>query len=542
MLAVMTGSVRRRLGRFALAGAALAGAVALLAPASPLAAHAVLISANPPPGSLLEEAPAEVTVTFSEVVTAEADSIVVIDAEGTVVSSPAEGRGTSVSATLDTGATGWHAVSWWVVSTDGHPVSGAWTFRIGDGDDEAPDGLEDRAAAAARSSEVARWAYYLTQWASTLAAIVTVGCAFVALVLGVRPSIVGLWLSAAGAGAVWSVAAAAANGPYASVSGTVFGGPASDHYMGRALLLAVATGLVIALRGRHRTPERSTPTTARLAMLTLTLGALGLPVLVGHTSTEGTVATAAVIAHLAVAGAWLGATPAMLLVVRHGPSRSADLAAFSRAATWLLAGTVVAGGASVQLLTGGFGNATQSWGWTLFVKIALVGVAITAGAWNRWNVVPHADELPLPRATSALRIEVLALVGIVAASIALTHNGPPSIESPAARGPAIIDVTTDDQVRIQLIVDPARVGANDLHLFLLDGIGMPIDVEEVTLTLASESLGVGRIDQELSNLGAGHYSGRTDDLGLAGDWEVHVVVRPDRFSQVEVRETIRVSG
>jgi copper transport protein len=537
MLAPMIAPSPRRTARATLALVALAGALVLVAPASPLAAHAVLLSTSPPPGALLEEAPAEVTVTFNEVVAAEADSIVVIDAAGTVVSEPAEGRGSTVTAALDPDTTGWHAVSWWVVSADGHPISGAWTFRIGEGDDDAPEGLEAQAAAAARSSDTARWSFYLTQWASTLAAVVAAGTAFVVAIRGLRPELTVLWLSSAGVGALVSLAAAAANGPYASVSGRWFGGPASDHYVGRGLLLAVVAGLVLVLSRRAGTAQ--TPVAARVALFVLAIGSLAIPVLVGHASTAGTGATVAVIAHLVVAGAWLGAIPAVLLLVSSGGSPAADLASFSRAATWLLAATFVAGVASVQLLTGGFGNATQSWGWTMFVKVALIGVAVTAGAWNRFNVVPHADQLPKAKTTVALKVEAVALVAIVAASVALTHNGPPSIEGGSTRGPAVFEVTTDE-LRVQVVVDPARVGTNDVHVYVLDPIGMPIDVVEVTVTLASESLGVGRITQELSNLGAGHYSGRSDDLGLPGTWEVELVIRPDRFSQVTINDTIEV--
>lgn len=539
MLADMPAPRTSRRGRVATAVAALVAAVALLGPASPLAAHAVLLSASPPPGSLLETPPAEVTVTFSEPVSAEADSIVVIDAEGTVVSGPAEGRGATVVAPLESADTGWHAVSWWAVSDDGHPVSGAWTFRIGAGDDTAPDGLEDRAAAASRASTTARWTFFVSQWASTLAAVVVVGTAFVALVLGLRRVLVPLWLASACAGALLSLLAAGSNGPYASVSGDWFGGPASDHFVGRALLLAVVAVLVGVLGRRAGTDDRPVPPSARLAVALLAAGALAVPVLVGHTSTAGTVATVAVMAHLVVAGSWLGATPAMLLVVARGTSRARDLATFSRAATFLLAATVVGGATAVQVLTGGLGNATPSWAWALFAKVALVGVAVTAGAWNRWNVVPRADELPRPEATIALKVEALALVGVVVASMALTHNGPPSTELLDESGPVVVDVTEAD-VRVQFILDPGRVGTNDIHLFLLDEVGMPIEVEEVTVSIESEALGVGRIEQPLTRLGAGHHTGSTGDLGRAGEWEVHVVVRPDPFSQVEVRETMRI--
>jgi copper transport protein len=540
MLARMARPTIRRLALVALAGAMAVALLPLLGPARPVEAHAVVISTSPPAGALLERAPAEVVVAFTEPVTAEPDSIVVIDAEGAVASGPAEARGTSVVASLDAGSSGWHAVSWWVVSTDGHPISGAWTFRVGEGDDLAPEGLEARAAAAARSSDTARWAFFVTQWFSTLAAVVAVGTVFVITLLGFTRPLTPLALGSTVLAAVTSVLAAGTNGPYASVSRGWFDGPASDHLLGRAALFAVVAVVLAATRPRADRPPG--PVLARAATLVLATGGLVLPVLTGHARAEGDAATLVVMLHLVVAAAWLGATPAMLLLVRQGGSVQHPLAVFSRAATWLLAGAVAAGGAGVWMLTGGLGNASQAWVWALFVKVSLVGVAVTAGAWNRWNVVPRADELPRPQATVALRVEAIAVVLIVAASLALTHNGPPQATEIGRGGPVVVDAALSDGLRMQLIVDPARVGANDIHLFLLDPTGMPVEVEEVTVTLSSAELGVGRIEQALSNLGAGHYSGRSTDLGSGGTWELHLVIRPDPFSQVDRTESFEVGG
>lgn len=511
---------------------------------SPAGAHAVVVSTSPPPGATLDEAPVEVSVTFDEPVAVEADSIVVIDADGEVVSAPAEVQGTTISAVVDLPGDGWYAVSWWTVSTDGHPVSGAWTFRVGEGEELAPAGLEDRALAASRPGDAARWTFYSTQWGSTLAAAITVGTLFVALLARSLERVQRLAIGACAAGATLAVLAAGSNGPYSSVSAAWFAGPASDQYLARAVLLLVVLAVVLATRSRPAdTPEPSRPVLARAAPVLLAAVALGVPVLSGHASSEGVGAVMAVSAHMVVAGAWLGAIPALLLLVqRRDPHAHEVLHRFSRAAAWLLVATLMLGATGTWLLTGGLTNATQSWGWALFAKFALLGVAIVAGAWNRWNVVPRVSELPTAQATTAMRVEALALIAIVAASVALTHNGPPSADAASQRGPAIVDAMVEDDLRLQVIVDPATVGPNDLHVFVLDDNGLPASIEELTLTLASDEVGIAPIEQPLSDLGAGHYSGRTDDMGIAGIWELHVVIRPDTFTQTEHREDIVVAG
>src|SRR5690606_12812244 len=130
------------------------------------------------------------------------------------------------------------------------------------------------------------------------------------------------------------------------------------------------------------------------------------------------------------------------------------------------------------------------------------------------------------RAPLAVETGLLALV--VAASIALGHNGPP--QEPDVPDPFQIQATQDDVV-VTLVIDPGRLGTNDLHLYVTDPTGLPVDVEEATIHLGSDELGVSPIAQELSDLGGGHYSGRTDDLGARGTWEVDVVVRPTPFTQ-----------
>lgn len=528
-------------------GPVLVGLVAVTAllwplwgPAPGADAHAVVISTSPPAGSQLDDAPTEVTITFNEQVGIEGDSLTVIDADGTRVSSPATTSGTTVRAEIDLPGDGWYAVSWWVISADGHPLSGAWTFRVGEGEASAPEGLAEQALAAAQTPDLTRWSFYVSQWASILATAVLVGTLFVALLNRSLAGLTTLALGSAGTAVAASVVAAWLNGPYASVGGSPFDGPASDHHLARALLALVVGGLVWATRPRPNRPEPDRPLPARAAPLVLAAAALTLPVMAGHASTDGDLAVATVSAHLVVAGAWLGAIPAMLLhVTRRDEPAKELLARYSRAATWLLAATVVLGVGAVAVLTGGLTNATQSWGWALFAKVALLGVAVTAGAWNRWNVLPHLTRLDGPQATVALRVEAIALVAIVAASVALTHNGPPT-SMYTDRGPITIDETVADGLRLNVIVDPGRVGDNELHLFVVDEAGMPVTVAEVRMMLGSEESSVPPIEQSFSNLGAGHYSGSTGDLGVAGTWQLSIEVRPDPFSLVTLDEEIEI--
>ncbi|MFK4596838.1 copper transport protein [Streptomyces pristinaespiralis] len=132
-----------RFGRFPvrvlLAVTVLAGTLlgALLAGASPAAAHAALTGSNPKDGAVVATAPKEVTLTFSEQIAMGDDSIRVLEPSGKRADT-AEVRDLGTGGTVAYGVAlhsglpdGTYTVAWQAVSADSHPVSGAFTFSVG---------------------------------------------------------------------------------------------------------------------------------------------------------------------------------------------------------------------------------------------------------------------------------------------------------------------------------------------------------------------------------------------------------------------------
>ncbi|REK89042.1 hypothetical protein DY245_17480 [Streptomyces inhibens] len=118
----------------ALAATLLGGLVGGAVPAS---AHAALTGSTPAQGSVVDQAPEQVTLTFSEGVAMGDDSIRVLDPRGKRVD-----RGklrnlcsdsiVKYGAGLPSGLRdGTYTVAWQAVSADSHPVSGAFTFSVG---------------------------------------------------------------------------------------------------------------------------------------------------------------------------------------------------------------------------------------------------------------------------------------------------------------------------------------------------------------------------------------------------------------------------
>src|SRR5436305_6679003 len=115
--------------------AALLFAVMLPASAS---AHARLQSTTPQAGAALDRAPAAVTVRFDEAVESAFGALTVTDANGERVDdgrlTRLAGNGSAVSVALRRGLRdGAYTADYRVVSDDGHPVAGAFVFRVGGG-------------------------------------------------------------------------------------------------------------------------------------------------------------------------------------------------------------------------------------------------------------------------------------------------------------------------------------------------------------------------------------------------------------------------
>ncbi|WP_091491393.1 copper resistance CopC family protein [Microbacterium pygmaeum] len=129
-----TTSPRRPFARAAAAAvAALLLSAGGLLVASPASAHDELVSADPAADATLDALPTQLTLTFSgEIATdAGASEVQVTDAAGTTLADGAPVAQSNVLTQALTGeASGAITVLWKVVSSDGHPISGQYSFTV----------------------------------------------------------------------------------------------------------------------------------------------------------------------------------------------------------------------------------------------------------------------------------------------------------------------------------------------------------------------------------------------------------------------------
>ncbi len=129
--------------------------------------------------------------------------------------------------------------------------------------------------------------------------------------------------------------------------------------------------------------------------------------------------------HLLAAMTWLGAAPAVALVMWDRTVLDDDalgtVRRFSRLATFALVVLVVGGAASGLLLTNGLEGGLTIYVWILLAKVVVVGVAAAMGAWGRRGLGHGADR---GRYRQLFLLDSGLLVAVAFLSSALTLVGP----------------------------------------------------------------------------------------------------------------------
>lgn len=171
----------RRVRALLLVLSAVVGATAVLVlDAAPAAAHAVVVSSNPSADERQPTSPAEVSIVFSEPFTSDLGGLTVLDSNGDRVDNDDSAQPTpatlrvSMQPDLDDGT---YVANYKIVSADGHPISGAVVFGIGDAQLGDISGLA--ATNDTTSERIAMFARFLTYTAALLAAGLAYFLAFV---------------------------------------------------------------------------------------------------------------------------------------------------------------------------------------------------------------------------------------------------------------------------------------------------------------------------------------------------------------------------
>lgn len=447
----------------------------LLAVAWPTAAfgHASATGSTPADGQVLTTAPERLTVTFTEPVRLGDADNALLDASGVRQAATFEVDGTVLTIRPERPlGTGTHVVSWRVVSADSHPVTGGFTFAVGEA---TPGAISVPTSQPQRELGVARAVLEGLRFAGVLG-LAGLG-AFWQLVAPAAarrdPTVV---RRALGAGRVLGVLAVAATlllapvtalsesgGALASVAapGTWRDGLAGAP--GMAVLLALGGVVAIAV-GRVRSTAVVPGVGVALLLTSL------LPV--GHTRSYGPswLVPAADLVHVGAGAVWWGGLIGLVIVLAAPRLRTRDrattVARFSGLAAVVLVALLVAGIVLYWRISGSFAALVETgYGRAVLVKSALFVPVVAVAAWNRWFLLGRLEGREADDATEVLRrtvgFEALALAAVLVTTGVLVGQAPPPRPGAVATS---VPVDPKGAPRLQGSLESAGARAADLPL------------------------------------------------------------------------------
>ena len=411
-----------------------------------------------------------------------------------------------------------------------------------------------------------RWSLASRAFASRLGRLFAV-----AIVLGVVVSVLGVLLQGASAAGVslWSsLKSSIIENTLESRFGKVWGARAIDWVLlGAVLLVARAIRRDAIPKLRAGSPDANTlartPGPPFVVLALLGLGALYLaitPALAGHASIESPVAVffPSDALHVLAGSVWVGGI-ACLLIALPGATRQLEGDERSRL---LLANLVrfspIALGAVVVIAVTGViqayidvrslhGLLHTTYGALIIVKVVLLACLIGFGWVNRARVIPALQRLvgdgrspggigALARRT--MRGELALMLCVFGVTAALISYAPPI---DAATGPFSVN-TSIGSAELEMTVEPAKVGLNTIHLYLIDAkTGAQFTAtKELTATARLPSKGIGPLVLKPIVAGPGHYVLNSAVLSPGGTWDIEIIDRISEFEQFSRTVTVPI--
>ena len=527
-----------------------------------VAAHAELLTSDPQPGAVLDAGPARVTLTFNEPVEISLGAIRVFDGTGRSIDIGAArhpgGRGAAVEVDLPKLSDGSYVVDWRVVSSDSHPVHAAFTFQIGSTSNLA-SGLLDQIIGSSHTGKTASVGLSVSRSLMTAAIALVFGglliCGLGILPFGRRQRVaIGI---AAAVGTVAGLLAMPLEVGYtAGRSLSVI----TDGSAWRAVLdTSIGIAWVIRAAGLAATAVILLTTASRSrawwwrAILALGLVVVGTASAYGGHGASGRwhyLGVLITMLHVSAMAVWLGGLA--LLVLSFGAIERDGAERFSTIALFAVAGIVVTGTIQGVRQVGSIDGLTgTSYGKLLIWKLVAVALVLAvasvarASAHGRLSLstAPSGaasvgaagvgfDRARLRRATG---IELVLAVSVVIVTSLLMAANP---SQATASAPFSATLTSGGYLST-ITVSPARVGANEVHIFLSSPNSSLDQPDAVNVTIQDPSRGVDPIAIDVVKAGASHVISNSATFPYAATWRMVVTARYG-FNEVKFTADVKI--
>jgi copper transport protein len=542
--------------------------VAVLVGVGQASAHSQLLSSDPQAGAVLDEAPAHVTLTFNEDVEISLGAIRVFDGTGRSVDVSAarhpDGHAEIVEVDLPKLANGSYVVDWRVVSADSHPVHAAYVFQVGPDSNLAP-GLLDQVISSSHTGRAAGAGLGVSRSLVTAAIAIVFGgllvCGLGIVPFGRRQRLV---ISVAAiVGAVAGLLALPLEVGYTAgrslsviTDGSAWRAVANTT-IGLAWIIRAASILLTAeilLLTRSRCRQTLWQVVAIIGLVVAgTASAYGGHGAAGRWHYMGVFLT---ILHVSAMAVWLGGLA--MLVISFSSVQRREATRFSSLAIVAVTTIVITGLVQALRQVGSLDALTgTSYGklliWKVVIVAAVLAVATVArkSTHGRLALTGHVVEAPVgasvgaaavgdngfdrARLRRAVTIEALLAVGIViVTSLLMAAN--PSLA--ASSGPFSATLTSKGYLATVNVV-PARVGTNDVHVYLSSPSSSLDQPDNMTVTIQDPSRGVNPITIDVTKAGPGHYTTNAATFPYAATWQLVVTARYG-FDEVVFTADVRV--
>jgi copper transport protein len=563
-----------------LLGVLLAASLAFAPGAS---AHAALESTTPASGAIVETAPSSVQLHFSEPVEADDDAVRVFDANRKRVDDGDVEKidGSTIKVGLDDLDDGGYVVAWKVVSADGHPIGGGFTWRLGESSTAVdPTLVQDllNEQTAGRAVGVVSGIDRFVVFAGLL--LLVGGAAFIAIVWpagGDRPRTRRLLWWSWGAVFVGTVLGIGLQG--VSLDGLGLFDAFKPSVISDTLDTTVGTvwlirlGLLMPFGWLLTQLSSAGKTWWRIDAAVIGLALVATPAFSGHADTGRWIplAKAFDILHVGAGAVWIGGLCVLLVVgLRSDVTEARRLTErFSKLAFGAVIAVVASGTfQSVRQVTT-LDAIETSYGRLLAVKIVivigLIGIAsLTRAALQGRLSFGDDDATALPAGPGAAvegeHDEVSVLRRLVGAEVAvalvvlvmtalLVDANPGYATAGGVAGPfdethvvAAPAGSGASDVLINVVAVPGTVGPTDFHVYVdnpAGGLTPPVDA---TGTLSLPSGDIAGIDVPFVDAGSSHWSANDVDIPIAGRWELTIEVLLTDVDKVTTTFTIPIGG
>ena len=511
-------------------------------------AHASLLRSTPVDGSVLVAPPLRFVLTFNEPVSPIVMRLVEADGTGSDLAQ-IQAHDETIVVTPPPIKNGTHALSWRVISADGHPIGGSIVFSVGEataaGIVVQTNTLPTLTALIWSARLVLYFGLFVgiggaffATWIAEgrplpqIAERVMIGC----LIAGLASTILSLGLQ--------GVDVLGADLTQLSNLSTWHAGLISSY----AVTLVVAAGaLLLALMSRWITSLAGGRAISAVALV-----AIGAALtLSGHASTAPpqVLTRPAIFIHGISIAFWVGSlVPLATLIPDDGLQAASTLKRFSQTIPFAVA-LLVASGVLLAVVQLGRVNAlwTTTYGPVLDAKLAAVVILLGLAARNRFSLTPSvkAGGAVARRAMVRSIVVEVALVATILGLVATWRFTPPPRVSTAVsavafpvpvhiRG-AVLVHSREAKAIADMVITPGKVGPSSVALLVLNGQFGPIDAKGITLTLSNPTAGVQPIKREARHVEGANWTVDLLTIPAAGKWISKVDILVSDFEEITLQ-------